>query len=231
MPINAPQEYYDLEERYSKEKDLEEKQNILKEMMRILPKHKGSDREFASLKRRMSLLKKESGRHPQIHRTISIRKRWPRICLVGYPPEEIIKLFNLTKISSVYYGIVRTGTIQVQLICVQEASRYKDLISQSEIVISKEKLPDFGKLQLVEAVPDVEGAEKMYGIIGVYTEESKDAIAIKKGESVRDLSKRLKIDVKKNSYAIVYGTNLKFQGQRVGLDYKLNDGDRVFIKV
>ena len=44
--MNAPQEYYELEERYSKEKDLEEKERILKRMMVILPKHKGTDREF-----------------------------------------------------------------------------------------------------------------------------------------------------------------------------------------
>ena len=52
MPLNAPSEYYELEERYSKEKNVEEKERILKRMLIVLPKHKGTDREFLSEKRR-----------------------------------------------------------------------------------------------------------------------------------------------------------------------------------
>jgi ribosome-interacting GTPase 1 len=230
MPINAPQEYYDLEDRYSKEKNIDEKQSILKEMMRVLPKHKGSDKEFASLKRRMSLLKKEGGRHPQVHKTLSIRKRWPRICLAMYDPQEILKKFNLTKISSVYYGMVRVNAVQVQIVCLSNVEKYKDLVSQSDIIISREKLPDMGKMQFTEDVPDLEYAVKAYGVIGVYTENSKEAIAMKIGESVSDLAEKLHIETGKNSYAVVYGSSVKFQGQRVGLSYKLNDKDRVFIK-
>ncbi|MCL5101139.1 MAG: hypothetical protein M1348_00820, partial [Candidatus Parvarchaeota archaeon] len=121
MPINAPQRYYDLELQYSKEKNLEEKQKILKEMMRVLPKHKGSDKEFASLKRRMSLLKKAISRSPQVHRTISIRKRWPRVCLIGYEPSEILKRFNLTKVSLVYYGMILVNNVKIQLIVIPNA--------------------------------------------------------------------------------------------------------------
>ncbi len=230
MPINAPQEYYDLEERYSKEKSLDEKQSILKEMMKILPKHKGSDKEFASLKRRMSLLKKEASRHPQVHRMLSIKKRWPRVCLVMYDPKEMLKTFNLTKTSSVYYGMVRVNTVQVQVVCLPNTEKYKDIVNQSDIIISKEKVPDTGKMQFIEDVPDLENAIKAYGVMGVYTENSKDAVAMKKGENIYDLAEKLRIETHKKSYAIVYGSDVKFQGQRVGLDYKLNDKDRVFIK-
>lgn len=231
MPINAPQKYYDLELQYSKEKNLEEKQKILKEMMHVLPKHKGSDKEFASLKRRMSLLKKTINRNPQVHKTISIRKRWPRVCLIGYEPTEILKRFNLTKVSLVYYGMVLAGKVRVQLLLVPNAEKFREFVNSSEVVISKTRVEDADTFQIVTDYPDVESAAKSYGVIAVYTEKSEDAMAMRLGDTVNDLAKRLGIKTRKGTYAVVYGSRLKFQGQRVGMDYKLVDGDRVFIKI
>ena len=118
MPMNAPQEYYELEERYSKERDLEEKERILKRMMVILPKHKGTDREFGSLKRRLSLLRKEASHKPVVHKTAAIRKRWPRVSLVGYNFDTILKMFKLTRIENILYGIVKINNIQIQMIVI-----------------------------------------------------------------------------------------------------------------
>ncbi|MCL4400687.1 TGS domain-containing protein [Candidatus Parvarchaeota archaeon] len=231
MPINAPQRYYDLELQYSKEKNLEEKQKILKEMMRVLPKHKGSDKEFASLKRRMSLLKKAISRSPQVHRTISIRKRWPRVCLIGYEPSEILKRFNLTKVSLVYYGMILVNNVKIQLIVIPNAEKFKEFVNSSDILISKTRIAESDVFQVVSDYPDLESATKDYGVIGVYTENSDDAMAMMRGDTLEDLADRLGIKIGKGTYAIVYGNNLKFQGQRVGLNYKLNEGDRIFIKL
>jgi ribosome-interacting GTPase 1 len=231
MPINAPQEYYDLELKYSKEKNLEEKQKILKEMMRVLPKHKGTDKVFAFLKRKMSLLKKEINYSPQVHKTISIRKRWPRVCLVGYEPSELTKKFNLTKISTVYYGMVSVNAVKVQLICIQNAEKHKEFINSSEIVMSKNDIGELKCFHVVSDEPDLEAALKKFGVIGIFTENSDDAMAMMRGENVNDLAKQIGIKRGKNTYAVVYGKNLKFQGQRVSMNYKLNDGDRIFIKI
>ncbi len=231
MPINAPPEYFELEERYSKEKDIEEKERILKRMLVVLPKHKGTDREFASLKRRLSLLRKEASKKHQIHKTVSIRKRWPRICLLGYDNEQILRRFNLTRLGKVLYGMVKVDSIPVQLVAIAKSEKNREVLDQSEIVISKTRDNLVDRPQIEASVPDLSAARRIAGIIGVYTEDSDDLIAMKKGETVGDLAKRLHIDTQKNSYAVVYGTSVKFQGQRVGLNYKLADGDRVFIKL
>ncbi len=230
MPMNAPQEYYELEERYSKEKDIEEKERILKRMMVILPKHKGTDREFGSLKRRLSLLKKEASRKPLIHKATAIRKRWPRVSLVGYADDNILKLFNLTRIDNMLYGIVKINNVQVQMIAVKDPEKNKDLLLQSEIIISREKIDRYCRFQIISENIDVEKALRDFGVIGVYTENSKDAVAMEKGETVKDLIKKLHLKAEKNAYAVIFGRSAKFQGQRVALSHVLEDGDRVFIK-
>ena len=230
MPINAPQEYYDLELKYSREKNLDERKKILQQMMRVLPKHKGTDKAFAFLKRKMSLLKKEMSYSPQVHKTISIRKRWPRVCLVGYEPESILKKFNLTKVATIYHGIIRISDMKIQLLLVPNFEKYKEFVNSSEVVISKNKIEDVKVFEVVAESPDVDSSIKSYGIIGVYTEKSDEAVPIMKGDTVYDLAKTLGLKTGKDGYAVVYGKNLKFQGQRVGLKYKLNDGDRVSVK-
>ncbi len=231
MPINAPQEYYDLELKYSKEKDLDERMRILKQMMIVLPKHKGSDKEFASLKRRMSMLKKAASRTPQVHRTVTIRKRWPRVCLVGYQPEDILKRFNLTKLSAVYYGMVTINDIPVQVVLIPTVDRYKELVSQSEIILTKSPLVSLQKRQITMDVPDLHRALSAANIIGIYTENSTDAVPMREGDTIQELAERLHMEIKKDTYAIVYGDSAKFQGQRVGMSHRLRDRDRVFIKV
>ena len=228
--MNAPQEYYELEERYSKEKDLEEKEKILKRMMVILPKHKGTDREFGSLKRRLSLLKKEASRKPLIHKATAIRKRWPRVSLVGYSDETVLKLFNLTRVDNLLYGIVKINNVQVQMISIKDPEKSKDLLLQSEIIISKEKIDRYCSFQIINEKIDVEKALKDFGVIGVYTENSKDAVAMEKGETVKDLIKKLHLKTEKNAYAVIFGKSAKVQGQRVALSHALGDEDRVFIK-
>jgi ribosome-interacting GTPase 1 len=231
MPMNAPQEYYELEEKYSKEKDLDEKESILKRMMVILPKHKGTDREFGSLKRRLSLLRKEASRKPVVHKTASIRKRWPRITLVGYGPESVSKLFKLTRVENVLYGMVKANNIQVQMIALQDTEKSKDLLLQSDIIISKNKIDKYCNFQVVSEKIELEKVLRDFGAIAVYTEKSTDAVAMKRGETVSDLIKKLHLKTEKKAYAVVFGKSAKFQGQRVALSHKLDDMDRVFIKI
>ncbi len=230
MPINAPIEYYKLQERYSKERDPLEKEKILKEMFKMLPRHKGTEKEFAALKRRMSLLKKTIAKTHQVHHAVSIRKHWPRVCLVGYDSDLISSMLKLTSIEGIKYGIAVINDMHVQVVALNNTERYKDIVNQSEIVLTKTKLP-LDNFQIVTDKPDIEKSLNDYGVIRVYTEKSKDAMAFMKGDSVLDLAKRLRLDIKKDSYAIVYGTNVKFQGQHVSMQYKMSDGDRVFIKL
>jgi len=59
MPVNATSEYYKAEEKFLKAKTLDEKISALEEMIRALPKHKGSENLLALLRKRLAKLKKE----------------------------------------------------------------------------------------------------------------------------------------------------------------------------
>ena len=57
MPTNLPPEYFDVEERYREARSPEEKVACIEEMLSIIPKHKGTDRLRADLRRKLSKLK------------------------------------------------------------------------------------------------------------------------------------------------------------------------------
>jgi len=60
MPANLPPDYHRAEQRYREAIAPEDKVEALEEMMRIIPKHKGTDHMRADLKKRISQHKKES---------------------------------------------------------------------------------------------------------------------------------------------------------------------------
>ena len=59
MPANLPPNYHKVEQRYREATTPAEKVEILEEMLRIIPKHKGTDHLQADLKKRISQHKKE----------------------------------------------------------------------------------------------------------------------------------------------------------------------------
>lgn len=69
MPANLPPEYFAAEERYKAARTVQEKITTLEELMGTIPKHKGTDKLRADLRRRISKLKesvqkgKKTGRH------------------------------------------------------------------------------------------------------------------------------------------------------------------------
>jgi ribosome-interacting GTPase 1 len=54
MPANLPPDYYAAEKRYRQAKTTEEKETILREMLAIMPKHKGTDHLQGDLKRKIA---------------------------------------------------------------------------------------------------------------------------------------------------------------------------------
>jgi hypothetical protein len=62
MPANLTPEYHRAEERLRQAKTVEERIIALEEMLRVIPKHKGTDHMQADLRGRLSKLRKESSR-------------------------------------------------------------------------------------------------------------------------------------------------------------------------
>ncbi len=64
MPANLPQTYLDADKRYREAKTPEEKIAALEEMLALIPKHKGTDKLQADIKRRISRHKELSQKKP-----------------------------------------------------------------------------------------------------------------------------------------------------------------------
>ncbi len=82
MPVNPPREYYVAEAKFQQAKTREERIAALEEMLRLMPRHHGSENALAQLKSRLSKLKKESekkGAHQ-----VGIKKEGDaQICIIG----------------------------------------------------------------------------------------------------------------------------------------------------
>ena len=63
MPTNLPPEYYRIEAEYRAETSPEEKAALLEEMLRVIPKHKGTDHLRADLRHKLAKLKEEAQAH------------------------------------------------------------------------------------------------------------------------------------------------------------------------
>jgi ribosome-interacting GTPase 1 len=71
MPTNLPPEYFEVERRYRSAKTPEEKIACLEEMFGTIPKHKGTDKLRADLRRRLSKLKAASQTRKRTGRQVS----------------------------------------------------------------------------------------------------------------------------------------------------------------
>ncbi|HWR68168.1 MAG TPA: GTP-binding protein, partial [Desulfomonilia bacterium] len=60
MPANLPPTYLEAERRYREARTTEEKIEALEEMFALIPKHKGTDKMQADIKKRISRHKEEA---------------------------------------------------------------------------------------------------------------------------------------------------------------------------
>jgi ribosome-interacting GTPase 1 len=89
MPTNLPPEYFDAEKRYKEAKTDQDKIHSLEALISTIPKHKGTDKLRADLRRRLSRLKdktltsKRAGKHES---SFHIEKEGAgRIAIIGFP--------------------------------------------------------------------------------------------------------------------------------------------------
>ena len=72
MPTNLPAEYYEVEERYKAAESPAEKIRLLEELISTVPKHKGTDKLRAEMRRRLSKMKSSAQRQSKISRHESV---------------------------------------------------------------------------------------------------------------------------------------------------------------
>ncbi len=88
MPANLTPQYLNAEKRFKSAKGTEDKVEALEEMLATIPRHKGTEKMQAELKRRLSKLRSEQARRPTsridiIHRVD--KEGAGQVALVGPP--------------------------------------------------------------------------------------------------------------------------------------------------
>ncbi len=88
MPANLTPQYYEAEEAYRNAATVEEKMEALKEMLSVIPKHKGTEKLQGDIKRRLSRLREEKQKKSKAaaYNPFNVEKQGAgQVVLVGYP--------------------------------------------------------------------------------------------------------------------------------------------------
>lgn len=157
MPTNLPPDYYTIEKEFRAAKSIPEKIALLEKMTRIVPKHKGTDRLRAGLRRKLSKLRTSAGARKGVSRRESaflIDKEGPgQVVLVG--PANVgksalvVALTNATPEVADYPfttwtptpGMMPVKDIQIQLIDTPPLDRdyvdpqLVDLIRRADLIL------------------------------------------------------------------------------------------------
>ncbi len=174
MPANLPPQYYELERQFNKETDPHEKLRLAKELLAIMPKHKGTDKLQAEMKAKIAKLKKqteEGGKGHGAHRVdihSHIEKEGAaQIILIGPPnsgKSSLLESLTHAKplVADFPYstrepmtGMMNFETVQFQLI--------------DTPAISEEQFPTYlpnliRQADLVALVTDISGPDPISGL-------------------------------------------------------------------
>ncbi|MBW2028477.1 MAG: TGS domain-containing protein [Deltaproteobacteria bacterium] len=179
MPANLPPQYFEAEKRYREATTPEEKVEALEEMLMIMPKHKGTDKLRADLRRRISKVKaqaqqKKGGAKRDAVHSIE-REGAAQIILVGLPntgkSSLVAALTNASpEVADFPHstwkpvpGMVQYGNIQFQLVDTPPLSKehnepwLTDLIRRGDILAILADLHGDPIQQLEDTVKILEG--------------------------------------------------------------------------
>jgi small GTP-binding protein len=89
MPANLPPQYIELRTQLEKVRDVEEKVELLQEMIAIVPKHKGTNKILGELRSKLAAARKQSLEKPAKHKVYNpysiIRQGAAQIIIIGFP--------------------------------------------------------------------------------------------------------------------------------------------------
>lgn len=177
MPANLPPQYYELEREFGKERDPREKLRLAEELLRIMPKHKGTDHLQADIKTKIARLKKQittpkkgGGTRQTTLQDYVEREGAGQIILIGPPnsgKSSLVDVFTNAKplIANYPYstrepltGMMDFESVQLQLIDTPpiSADRYdnymSNLIRNADIVLLVCDLADPAMIDSVDIV-------------------------------------------------------------------------------
>ncbi len=164
MPVNAGPQYYLAEKKYLEAKTREEKIKALEEMIRFLPKHKGTENLLALLKKRLKKLKSQTSKKASAKPKFRIKKEGAaQVCIIGLTnsgKSSLLKALTNVNIKIADYpfttkepkvGMMFYGDVQLQLIEIPSTFE-PEVIS---FLYSCDKI-----IALIDSTKDIEKQEK-----------------------------------------------------------------------
>jgi hypothetical protein len=160
MPVNAGAEYFVAERRYLEAKSKEEKIKALEEMIRALPKHKGSEHLLSQLKHRLKRLKEQKVTKATAKPKFSVKKEGAaQVCVTGFTNSGKSSLLNaLTNVEAEVaeypfttkepvVGMMDFGDVKIQLVEIPSTfdSDFTSILQSCDLV-----------LVLIDATADVD---------------------------------------------------------------------------
>jgi small GTP-binding protein len=178
MPTNLPPEYFEVEKRFRAAKSPEEKKELLEEMLSAIPKHKGTDKLRADLRRKLSKMKDASEARAKVGRRESVfnisREGAGQVVVVGSAnvgkSSLVAKMTNAEPEVAVYPFTTRTPTpgmaafenVQIQLIDTPALNRdhveaeLVDMIRRADLALIMVDLRGFPIDELEETIAFLE---------------------------------------------------------------------------
>src|SRR5574341_1925596 len=176
MPANLTPQYMAAEQRFKEASSTEEKIAGLEEMLRVIPKHKGTDKLQADLKRRLSKLRQEAQKAAATRRGFSVSVEAEgvgQIVMVGPPNVGKSALLGaLTKATPEVAdypfttrrplpGMVLFENVQIQLVDMPPISHefmepwMSQIVRNADAVLLVVDLGDPAVLEAVELIAEV----------------------------------------------------------------------------
>jgi small GTP-binding protein len=200
MPVNAGPEYFAAEKKYLQAKSKEEKINALEEMIRALPKHKGSEHLLSQLKHRLKKLKEEKTTKASAKPKFSIKREGAaQICIIGLTKSgksSLLKALTAANVEITDYpyatkhpvvGMMNYGDVQIQLIEIPSTfdPDFMSILQTCDLI-----------LILIDSSQDVDKqTDELTKILGERFEDKKTLFAFNKSD-VKKFDQYLSISAK-----------------------------------
>ena len=248
MPANLTPEFNKKYREYQDAKTPQQKARLIRELISLAPKHKGTENLLARLKKSLSKIesRQEAERRAKKARSHKgIKKVAPLVVLVGPPNSGKTTLFKeftgegtpakhafSTQKAKTAVGFYRGARLRF-IDCPSFDFSYANNANVVLLTAPDEKIEKkFQKktVVLAESTPEktLEKGWKQLGLIRVYTETGDEPMLLKKSATIEDAAR----DIHKTFADNFEWARVKRGGRtfRVGLDFKLREGDVVWIK-